>query len=273
MLTAERNRLGAAPKVVHKELQAHIRWLERRIADLDTDLDQVIRTSPVWRAEENLLRSVPGVGPIVARALPAQLHELGTLSTKTIALVSVAPLNRANGLFRGQRLVWGGRGVLQPGAAGDLRALAGRPKTTQGGPHPPYAHAPHDPERDVQASATLGPDACPDAPQDLIDTKDSRAVVYGSYTTLNEYRTVGLFTGQRGFPSLAGFEGRWKVETTGSVWLRAVCRCRTNGRAAQRRPFFMVTSVGGACRVARLPRSPVAHRDHPAIIVHVKRSV
>ena len=71
MLTAERNRLGTAPKVVHKELQAHIRWLERRMAGLDTDLDQAIRTRPAWRAEENLLRSVPGAGPIVARTLLA----------------------------------------------------------------------------------------------------------------------------------------------------------------------------------------------------------
>jgi len=71
MLTAERNRIGAAPEVAHRELQAHIRWLERRMAGLDTDLDQAIRTSPAWRAEENLLRSVPGVGPIVARTLLA----------------------------------------------------------------------------------------------------------------------------------------------------------------------------------------------------------
>jgi len=114
MLTAERNRLGAAPTVLHKELQAHIRWLERRIAGLDTDLDQAIRTSPVWRAQEDLLRSVPGVGPIVARTLVAQLPELGTLSNKTIAaLVGVAPLNRDSGFFRGRRLVWGGRAAVR----------------------------------------------------------------------------------------------------------------------------------------------------------------
>jgi transposase len=114
MLTAERNRLRCAPKVVHPELQAHIRWLERRLTALDTDLDQAIRTSPLWRAQEDLLRSVPGVGPIVARTLLAQLPELGTLPSKPLAaLVGVAPLNRDSGLFRGRRMVWGGRATVR----------------------------------------------------------------------------------------------------------------------------------------------------------------
>lgn len=114
MLTAERNRLSCAPPGLRKELQAHIRWLERRIAGLDTELDQAIRTSPVWRAQEDLLRSAPGVGPIVARTLLAQLPELGTLSPKPLAaLVGVAPLNRDSGLFRGRRQVWGGRAAVR----------------------------------------------------------------------------------------------------------------------------------------------------------------
>ena len=114
MLTAERNRLSCAPPGLRTELQAHIRWLERRIAGLDTDLDQAIRTSPVWRAQDDLLRSAPGVGPVVARTLLAQLPELGTLSHKTLAaLVGVAPLNRDSGLFRGRRQVWGGRAAVR----------------------------------------------------------------------------------------------------------------------------------------------------------------
>jgi transposase len=114
MLTAERNRLSCAPPGLRKELQAHIRWLERRITGLDTDLEHAIRTSPVWRAQEDLLRSVPGIGPIVARTLLAQLPELGTLAPKPLAaLVGVAPLNRDSGLFRGRRKVGGGRAAVR----------------------------------------------------------------------------------------------------------------------------------------------------------------
>jgi transposase len=114
MLTAERNRLSGAPQVLRKELQAHIRWLERRITGVDTELDQAVRTSPLWRVQEDLLRSAPGVGPILARTLLAQLPELGTLSRKTIAtLVGVAPLNRDSGMFRGRRQVWGGRAAVR----------------------------------------------------------------------------------------------------------------------------------------------------------------
>jgi transposase len=114
MLTAERNRLSCAPVVLRKELQAHIRWLERRIAGLDTELEHAIRTSPVWRAQEDRLRSVPGIGPIVARPLLAQLPELGTLAPKPLAtLVGVAPLTRDSGLFRGRRKVGGGRAAVR----------------------------------------------------------------------------------------------------------------------------------------------------------------
>lgn len=114
MLTAERNRLSCAPLGLRKELQAHIRWRERRIAGLDTELEHAIRTSPVWRAQEARLRSVPGIGPIVARTLLAQLPELGTLAPKPLAaLVGVAPLNRDSGLFRGRRKVGGGRAAVR----------------------------------------------------------------------------------------------------------------------------------------------------------------
>ena len=123
MLTAERNRLSCAPLGLRKELQAHIRWLERRIAGLDTDLEHAIRTSPVWRAQEDRLRSVPGIGPIVARTLLAQLPELGTLAPKPLAaLVGVAPLNRDSGLFRGRRKVGAGRAAVR--AVLDMGTLA-----------------------------------------------------------------------------------------------------------------------------------------------------
>lgn len=110
MLTAEKNRLGAAPKPVRKSLRAHITWLEREVAHTDTDLAQAIRESPVWREKDNLLRSTPGVGPVLATTLLAGLPELGTLDRKQIAaLVGVAPLNRDSGTLRGKRTIWGGR--------------------------------------------------------------------------------------------------------------------------------------------------------------------
>ena len=114
MLTAERNRLGSAPRTLRAEIQAHITWLKRRLARLDTDLGQAIRTSPAWHVQDDLLRSVPGVGPVLAATLLASLPELGTLNRKAIAaLVGVAPLNRDSGTLRGRRRVWGGRAAVR----------------------------------------------------------------------------------------------------------------------------------------------------------------
>lgn len=114
MLTAERNRLGSAPRVLRAEIQAHITWLTRRLARLDTDLGQAIRTSPVWRVQDDLLRSVPGVGPVLSATLLASLPELGTLNRKAIAaLVGVAPLNRDSGTRQGRRRVSGGRAAVR----------------------------------------------------------------------------------------------------------------------------------------------------------------
>jgi len=114
MLTAERNRLGSAPRALRGEIQAHITWLQRRLGHLDTDLGEAIRTSPVWRVQDDLLQSVPGVGPVLATTLLASLPELGTLNRRAIAaLVGVAPLNRDSGTFRGRRMVWGGRAAVR----------------------------------------------------------------------------------------------------------------------------------------------------------------
>ena len=85
MLTAERNRLEHAAAPIRREITRHIRWLERRVAAVDRDLDDTIQKSPVWRAKENLLRTVPGVGPVVSRTLLADLPELGQLNRKQIA--------------------------------------------------------------------------------------------------------------------------------------------------------------------------------------------
>jgi len=114
MITAEKNRLGLALPAVRKNIEEHIRWLERQLERVDSDLDQRIRKSPVWMAKHNLLRDVPGVGPNLARTLIAELPELGRLSHKQIAaLVGVAPLNRDSGLFRGKRMIWGGRASVR----------------------------------------------------------------------------------------------------------------------------------------------------------------
>src|SRR4249920_1610962 len=114
MLTAEKNRLLTAPLATRKSLRTHIAWLERELGHIETDLAATIRRSPVWREKEELLRRVPGVGPVLTSTLLANLPELGTLTHKQIAaLVGVAPLNRDSGTLRGRRTVWGGRAQIR----------------------------------------------------------------------------------------------------------------------------------------------------------------
>ena len=104
------DRLSVAATAVRPRIEAHIEWLQGELDDLDKDLRQTIRQSPVWREKDDLLRSVPGVGPQVSLTLLAYLPELGTLNRKQIAaLVGVAPFNRDSGTLRGRRTVWGGR--------------------------------------------------------------------------------------------------------------------------------------------------------------------
>ena len=110
MLTAEKNRLHTARPPVRQEISKHIAWLQKSLKKVDTDLGDALRHSPLWREQDNLLQSVPGVGPVVSLTLLAELPELGTLDRWQIAsLVGVAPLNRDSGTFRGHRTVWGGR--------------------------------------------------------------------------------------------------------------------------------------------------------------------
>jgi transposase len=110
MLVAERNRRRIAEASLRPSLDEHIAWLQARVDDLDGELAHELRSSPLWRAEADLLRSVKGVGPVLAATLIADLPELGTLSRQQIAaLVGVAPLARDSGKHRGQRHVWGGR--------------------------------------------------------------------------------------------------------------------------------------------------------------------
>ena len=110
MLVAEKNRPGRAGQAVSPRIRAHIEWLEQEMKDLDRGLRDMLRRSPVWREQDDLLRSVPGVGPQLSVALLADLPELGTLGRRQIAaLVGVAPMNRGSGTMRGRRTVSGGR--------------------------------------------------------------------------------------------------------------------------------------------------------------------
>ena len=110
MLQAERNRQPLARGKVARQIQQHITWLERQLTTLDDELKRLVEASPVWRARENLLRSVPGIGPVTTATLLAELPELGTLSRHQIAaLVGVAPFARDSGTLRGKRAIWGGR--------------------------------------------------------------------------------------------------------------------------------------------------------------------
>lgn len=126
MLVAEKNRAQVAAAAVRTSVDRHVRWLERELASADAGLDAAVKASTVWRAKEDLLRGVPGVGRVLARTLVAELPELGRLNRREIAaLVGVAPLNRDSGTLRGRRTVWGGRAsvraVLYMGALSSTR--------------------------------------------------------------------------------------------------------------------------------------------------------
>lgn len=114
MLTAERHRLAVARRPVHASLDDHIRWLEARLREADRDIANRIHESPVWRVRDQLLRSVPGIGPATSARLLASLPELGRLTHRQIAkLVGVAPLNADSGAHRGRRVIWGGRATVR----------------------------------------------------------------------------------------------------------------------------------------------------------------
>ena len=114
MRTAEQNRRPSLAPRLRPALDAHVVWLSHQLADLDAELDQTLRASAIWREKEELLRSIPGIGPVVARTLLGELPELGRLNRwEVAALAGVAPLTQDSGRRRGKRRVWGGRAPVR----------------------------------------------------------------------------------------------------------------------------------------------------------------
>jgi transposase len=114
MQTAERNRRATVAPRVRDGLEAHLDWLAKQIAELDREVQETLAEDPTTKAKATVLRSIPGIGPVVAATLVGLLPELGTLDRRQIAaLVGVAPLNRDSGQRTGGRRIWGGRGIVR----------------------------------------------------------------------------------------------------------------------------------------------------------------
>src|SRR3954471_22281278 len=111
MIVAERHReRRATVRRIKKSIARLVRALEKELAEIDAEIDAGVRGSPAWRDKEDLLASVPGVGPVVARTLIAELPELGTLDNKKIAsLAGLAPYTRQSGQWKGKSMIGGGR--------------------------------------------------------------------------------------------------------------------------------------------------------------------
>lgn len=114
MMVAERQRRKRASARAAKSIDRLLRALEKELSALDGDIDDAVRGSPAWRAAEDLLKSVPGIGDITARTLIAELPELGTLDRRRIAaLAGLAPWTRQSGQWRGKSFIGGGRSTVR----------------------------------------------------------------------------------------------------------------------------------------------------------------
>jgi transposase len=114
MITAEQNRWVSAPEWIRPDIEELIEILQKRLAAINRQLSKLIRKSPLWREKDKLLQSFPGVGPVTAASLIAELPELGSLNRRQIAaLVGLAPLNCDSGTHKGKRKIWGGRAALR----------------------------------------------------------------------------------------------------------------------------------------------------------------
>lgn len=111
MIGAERQREKRITVArLKKSIARLVKALEKELTSVDTDIDEAVRGSPAWRAAEDLLSSVPGIGPTIARTLIAELPELGRLGRRQIAaLAGLAPFTRQSGQWRGRSFIAGGR--------------------------------------------------------------------------------------------------------------------------------------------------------------------
>jgi transposase len=114
MIVVENNRLDRASKAIARGIAKHLRFLKKQLQGTDHDLDSMIEQNSIWQANQQILQSTPGVGPVVSRTLIAEMPELGTLDRKQIAaLAGVAPLNCDSGTLKGKRFIWGGRAAVR----------------------------------------------------------------------------------------------------------------------------------------------------------------
>ena len=114
MIAAEKSRLGTCAKAVRRQITQHITWLQKALGRVDEDIDQAIKSDPIWRELDRLQRTIKGVGPVLSCTLLALLPELGRLNRKEIAaLVGVAPFCCDSGRRKGERRIWGGRAPVR----------------------------------------------------------------------------------------------------------------------------------------------------------------
>lgn len=114
MIVAERQREKRAPTRMRKSIARLLKALQKELSEIDKEIDDAVRGSPAWREKEDLLASVPGIGPTIARTLIAELPELGTLDRRQIAaLVGLAPFTRQSGQWRGRSFIGGGRAAVR----------------------------------------------------------------------------------------------------------------------------------------------------------------
>ena len=114
MIVAEKNRITTATRRNRRDIQTHIRWLQKRLDQIEDEIKRNIQNGPLWRTTDHILQSTPGVGPTTSAMLISCVPELGQLNRKQIAgLIGVAPLNRDSGRFRGRRMIWGGRAQVR----------------------------------------------------------------------------------------------------------------------------------------------------------------